>query len=98
MAIFPLPVRTDPLTRARRQLAAALGSDGALAGLGRLARTAGLMGFTRDLGRIHERLVSRGLAVWLGEPFLPPGNAAADELSRVRDVVLRLLEQPAVAV
>ncbi|MGD2076190.1 MAG: ELM1/GtrOC1 family putative glycosyltransferase [Gammaproteobacteria bacterium] len=94
LAIFPLPFQRDLATRIRRRLSAA-GSQGRSArGLGRLltglARS-GVAGYTRDLTAIHRFLYLRRLAVPLGEPFLPGGNKAEDELERVVSRVRAIL-------
>jgi hypothetical protein len=88
LAIAPLPVRADPLTRVRRAIGRALGPEGRLAGPGAALRRAGLLGFARDLEAVHARLIAAGRAVRLGEPFPEVGSLPADELaiaaSRVR--------------
>jgi len=48
---------------------------------------------TRDLSAIPRRLVARGLAVWLGEPPLPPRPYDDDELGRVAASVRALLRR-----
>ncbi len=82
LAIFPLPVRADPATRLRRAVGRALAPEGSLAGLGALGRRLGLLGFPRELERIHRSLFASGRAVRLGEPFPPPGPPPPDELDR----------------
>lgn len=91
LAIAPLPVQPGMITRGRLALGQALSSRGALASLGSRAREMGLLGFQRDLGRIHERLVARGLAVRLGRPFATAAGPAADELARAAAAVRGLL-------
>ena len=60
-------------------------------GLGRLLYQAGLVGFSRDLPRIHEALISGGFAVRLGETFNEPCRPLPDELGRIRERILALL-------
>ena len=45
----------------------------------RLGRT----NYSRDLSAIPRLLVEKGLAVWLGDPMLPPAPFVDDELERV---------------
>jgi mitochondrial fission protein ELM1 len=82
LAIAALPLRRDPLTRLRRAAGRALGPHGPAARLGALGRRLGLLGFSRDLERIHRILVETGRAVRLGEPFLPAAPPPPDELDR----------------
>ncbi|MCS6778545.1 MAG: mitochondrial fission ELM1 family protein [Geminicoccaceae bacterium] len=82
LAIFPLPVRTDPATSLRRAVGRALAPEGPAAALGDLGRRLGLFGFPRELERIHRLLFESGRAVRLGEPFPPPGSPPPDELDR----------------
>jgi mitochondrial fission protein ELM1 len=48
---------------------------------------------TRDLSAIPRRLVARGLAVWLGDPPLPPRPYADDELDRIAARVRALVRR-----
>jgi mitochondrial fission protein ELM1 len=92
LAIFPLPVRAGPLLRLRRALAerlhpaetgTAAGRGGWAARLGQWLYDLRLVGYSRDLTALHDRLIARGLAVRLGEPF-PTGSAPPpDDLPRV---------------
>jgi mitochondrial fission protein ELM1 len=82
LAIATLPVRRDPATRARLALSRALGPEGPLGRLGDRLRARGLLGFPRDLERLHLRLIAQGRAVQLGEPFPLPGPPPVDELDR----------------
>jgi|DewCreStandDraft_4_1066084.scaffolds.fasta_scaffold00080_9 mitochondrial fission protein ELM1 len=95
LAIFPLPVRADPATRLRRAIGRALAPEGSLAGLGALGRRLGLLGFPRELERIHRLLIESGRAVRLGEPFPPPGPPPPDELDRAVARLRVLLDEPA---
>ena len=79
LAIFELPVGRTPMDRARSALARA----SLPAGLVHLLHRLGILGYGRDLGEIRRRLVERGLAVPLGEPFSRPGSAIHDELAEV---------------
>ncbi len=51
-----------------------------------------LLGFPRDITRIHRKLESRGAAVKFGEPFPAAGPGLEDELDIVVDRVRELLE------
>lgn len=82
LAIAPLPIRRDPATRLGRSLSTALASDGWLAPLGTLLRRAGILGYAREIERVHRILLESGRGVRLGEPFPPPAAAPADELDR----------------
>ncbi len=46
---------------------------------------------TRDLSALPRRLVERGLAVWLGDPPLPPAPYEDEELARIAERVRSLL-------
>lgn len=59
--------------------------------LGRLLYRTGLAGFARDLGEVQRRLIARGFAVRLGEPFSSGMLPLPDELDEVRKRILRLL-------
>jgi hypothetical protein len=59
--------------------------------LGRLLYRSGLVGFTRDLTRIHNTLIDGGFAVRLGETLSKPSRALPDELGRIRERILTLL-------
>ena len=78
LAIYPLPQRSGMMQNLRQTLASSkmLGS----------LQQKGMVGFSRDLTRVHELLYRRGLAVPLGEPFpIPSGDAIPDEAQRVVD-------------
>lgn len=94
LAIFPLPVRRGPATALRQALARRLhpeadgdGSAGLAArvgsGLGQRLYDLGLVGFSRDLTALHDRLFERGLAVRLGKPFSAMAERPPDDLPRV---------------
>ena len=96
LAIFPLPVREDPASRLQQWVARLAGgrNGGALGeALGALFRRLGILGYARDLTALHRVLLDRGLAVSLGEDFLPAGNRPADELPRVVARLKALLEE-----
>ncbi len=94
LAIFPLPTRRDARTVVHQAIGHGLRGEGPLGPLGRVGRTLGLASFGRDLGRLHQRLVDRGLAVRLGAPFPDRAGAAGDELeqaaARIRALALRV--------
>ncbi len=108
LAIFPLPVRSDPWTRARERIAAALHPSsesgerrGLLGWLGDTLYDLNLVNYSRDFSRLHEKLMDRGLAVRLGEPFphssaqgpaeQGPAERAPDDLSRVVERIRSLM-------
>ena len=92
LAIFPLPETASPWDRVRRRLAATFQpAPGAAAEPTRLATrlgdfvyALGLVSYARDFSALHRRLVERGQAVFLGEPFpCPSALPAADDLAAV---------------
>lgn len=97
LAIAELPVRRDPLTRSKRLLARALGPEGPWSRLGALARRAGVLGFPREIERIHRYLYESGRAVRLGEAFPSATHPPPDELDQVIARLRALLEQESVA-
>jgi len=97
LAIAALPLRGDPATRLRLALSRALASQGPLGGLGERLRARGLLGFPRDLERLHRWLIAEGRAVPLGAPFPPPGPPPADELDRAVARLRALLDQAVAA-
>lgn len=101
LAIFPLPETDSPWDRVRRWLAAKFQpAPGAASGparpatrLGDLAYELGLVSYARDFSALHRRLVERGQAVFLGEPFPPAGAvAAADDLAAVTARIRALIQ------
>ena len=85
LAIYPLPQREGMAQRLRQ---AVVGSER----FGWLQRK-GMVGFSRDLTRIHQLLYRRGLAVPLGEPFpQPTGEPIADEGQRVAQRIRALFQ------
>lgn len=94
LAIAPLPIRRDPATWLGRSLSTALASDGWLAPLGTLLRRSGLLGYAREIERVHRILVESGRAVRLGEPFPSPAAAPPDELDRAVARLRALLPPP----
>ena len=89
LAIFPLPLGSSLLDRARTSLA----KLSLPAGIAHRLHALGLAGYGRDLGEIRRVLVERGLAVPLGTPFRSSGARMPDELApvaaRIRDLVAR---------
>ncbi len=92
LAIFPLPIIASPWDRLRRWLAArfqppagaAAPTNGPLTRLGDLLYETGLVSYARDFAALHQRLVARGLAVFLGLPLpAAPATAASDDLPAV---------------
>ncbi len=93
LSIFPLPVRSDARTLVHQTIGRTLRGDGPLGAIGKAARLLGMATYGRDLTRLHERLVERGLAVRLGAPFEAPTAEAGDDLAgaaaRVRALALQ---------
>ena len=88
LAIFPLPYKLAVVERLRNALTrlvqpGAAGRRAPLQALGDGLYRLGLIGYSRDLTAVHELLIKRGLAVRLGEPFLPPGPQLLDDLPHV---------------
>ena len=59
--------------------------------LGRFLYHSGLVGFSRDLTRIHTLMIDGGYAVRLGNAFKQPSRALPDELGQIREKILALL-------
>ncbi len=97
LAIFPLPSPWHSrlwgaITRRLHAPAHSPPGNRLYGFLGRLLYRSGIVGFSRDLGRIHESLIAGGYAVRCGETFnAPPAQGLADELIRARDRILALL-------
>ena len=99
LAIFPLPETASPWDRLRRRLAATFqpapgaaaaqaaapaGTNALATRLGDFAYELGLVSYARDFSALHQRLVERGAAVFLGEAFPPAGAVkAVDDLAAV---------------
>lgn len=88
LAIFPLPTDRGLVTRLRQRLAQMLhpradGRDGVFQPLGNVLYRFGLVGYSRDLTAVHEWLLTRGLAVRLGQPFPQSDCKAPNELAGV---------------
>jgi hypothetical protein len=101
LAIFPLPETASLWDRLRRRLAATFQpAPGAPAEPARLATrlgdimyALGLVSYARDFSALHRRLVERGQAVFLGEPFpCPSAVAAADDLAVVTARIRALVQ------
>ncbi len=100
LAIFPLPVRADPWTRFREAAAGILhpspgngGRRGSLGWLGDRLYDLNLVNYSRDFSRLHEKLIERGLAVHLGEPFPSTTQQAPDDLPRVVERIRSLMSE-----
>jgi hypothetical protein len=86
LAIYPLPAEYGFVERWRRRAAQAAYGRSARPWLARLImglQQLGLVQFPRDVGEIHQLLFEQGLAVRLGDPFLPGGSGADVDLEHV---------------
>ena len=86
LAIFPLPVGASSTEALKRALARKLHPDaggGLAARLGQGLYDLNLVGYSRDLTALHEKLYSQRLAVPLGQPFLTSPGQPPDDLPRV---------------
>jgi hypothetical protein len=101
LAIFPLPIRPTLLFRAQRWLArpfhAAERREGAGAllfrQLGMRLSDIGVSPFVRDFSDLYDRLIGRGLAVYLGQPFPQrPTEELPDDVPRVVERIRWLFE------
>ena len=96
LAIYPLPTgRHSRLWQAiTRRLHAAPGpgmGNRLFRALGRFLYRTGIVGFSRDLTRIHDALVRGGFAVRCGEDFrTAPREGLPDERPPIRERILRL--------
>jgi mitochondrial fission protein ELM1 len=86
LAVFPLPVGKSSTEALKRALARKLHPEaggGLAARLGQGLYDLNLVGYSRDLTALHEKLYERGLAVPLGEPFPTAPGQPPDDLPRV---------------
>lgn len=86
LAIFPLPVGKSGTEALKRALARKLHPEtgrGLAAKLGQGLYDLNLVGYSRDLTSLHEKLYERGLAVPLGQPFAARPGEPPDDLPRV---------------
>jgi mitochondrial fission protein ELM1 len=82
LAIYPLPAAGGPVARLGRWLGDSLHRLGLPVG-------------SREVGDLHRLLIRQGFAVWFGQPFRPAGPRAPDELSRIVERMVALVEHPA---
>lgn len=98
LAIYSLPVRF-PLFQSLRSFVANLflPLEGralpVLRSLGEGLFRLGAIGYIRDLGAMHERLIASGLAVRLGDPFPESRGEAPDALHQVVERIRGLSEE-----
>ncbi len=98
LAIFQLP-RSWPamvwqsFTRRLHSPSSNSSSNRLVGWLGKLLYQSGLVGFGRDLTRIHDSLFRGGFAVRLGEAFKKPARALPNELDEIGERVLALLDR-----
>lgn len=90
LAIYELPVRPGSW---KRRLATGLQEEPwrSISSFFRRFCNLDLLGFPRDITRIHKKLESRGSAVAFGKPFPAAGVGLDDELQAVVDRVRELL-------
>jgi uncharacterized protein len=99
LAIFPLPY--IPGSRLWQRITQRLHTDQndgllnrAIRMAGRLLYQSGLIGYARDLTRIHASLIESGLAVRAGKPFIQPAGPLPNTENQVRARILSLLRKP----
>jgi len=93
LAVFPLPVgksSTEALKRAIARKLHTQAGGGIAARLGQSLYDLNLVGYSRDLGALHEKLYRQGLAVPLGQPFPEMPGRPPDDLPRVVARILAL--------
>lgn len=89
LAIFPLPIEGGIWPRMKKRLAGWFqpapggGRGGVFVRLGDALYDLGLVGYSREFEAVHARLIERGFAVWLGQPFRMPLAAPPDDVQRV---------------
>lgn len=98
LAIYALPYRRGTAGRLQQVLgnwlhggAPERGGDRLLLSLGKALYRLGLIRYSRDLTAIHQLLYDKGMAVPLGDPFVPPRERPADELEGVSERIRALL-------
>ena len=92
LAIYPLPMR--PLTRfARRALPPALAALPTRIKYQWLPKL-GFTAFPRDLTLVHRALITRGHAVWAGEPFPTAPPPLDDDVDAVARAIVATVECP----
>lgn len=98
LAIFPLPSAAvsrlwQAVTRRLHAAPEAGIGNRVFRALGRFLYRTGIVGFSRDLTRIHDALVRGGFAVRAGEDFVaPPAAGLPDERLPIRARILSLLD------
>jgi len=94
LAIFGLPKSRSAGARLALALRKWLSAERSSATLNALSinahRLCGI-GFPRDIEALHERLYSRGLAVPLGRPILPPRHAFGAQIEEIASLIRGLL-------
>ncbi len=99
LAIFPLPIPWHSrlwgaITRRLHAPADSPLGNRLYRCLGRWLYRSGVVGFSRDLARIHESLIAGGYAVRCGETFAPPPpQGLADDLLCARERIIALLSR-----
>ena len=88
LAIVPLPEKQPFLARLKRRFTDHLlplngGGDSRIRALGSGLFHLGIIGYARDFTDMHEALIADGLAVWLGDPFVPTGGKTPDAIKQV---------------
>jgi uncharacterized protein len=94
LAIFPLPKQQGLGARfgyAARKWLSTDRANRSLNVLSILAHRLCGIGFPRDIEALHKSLYSRGLAVPLGCPFLPPGRGFETNVVEIRSLIQRFL-------
>ncbi|MFC1773033.1 mitochondrial fission ELM1 family protein [Pseudomonadota bacterium] len=99
LAIFPLPF--IPGSRLWQRISQRLHMyqgdgllDRSIRMAGQLLYQSGLVGYTRDLTRLHTSLIESGYAVKAGKPFKQPAGTLPNTENQVRARILSLLRKP----
>jgi len=93
LAIFPLPLQGGKLGRMIGGLTERLNRSSPLRSVIHRLQQLGILGYQRDLTAVHRSLISKGLAVPLGEPFRSGNHAAPDDVALVVSRIKALLAE-----
>ncbi len=90
LAIFPLPIASPGLLRARRLMSDLFvperpkgGARAPLEWLGDRIADSGVFGYAREFDRLYQTLIDHGAAAMLGDGFARPAAAFDDDLTEI---------------